>query len=82
MSNLESTTLQEQCSELLEPLWARARQGDATAINPTQEGAAMLAALAAQYSEIPLTDWESDVMYLIPQERWPDGLADKLASLL
>lgn len=82
MSSLESTTLEQQCEALLEPLRARARQGDPTAISPTPEGSAMLAALATQFKDVPLSDKEMDVMYLIPQDEWPQGLAEKVEELL
>ena len=42
----------------------------------------MLSAMAAKFKEIPLEDSELDVMYLIPQDKWPDGLEDKVEALL
>ena len=82
MSNLESTTLEQQCAALLKPLLDRARQGDKAAIQPTEEGAALMAAIAAKFKEEPMSSSELDVMYLIPQDKWPDGLEDKVGSLL
>lgn len=81
MNNSESTLLQ-QCKELLEPLRARARQGDVTAINPTEEGAAIVAALAVKFRDIPMPDPMLDVVYLIPSDKWPEGLSDKVEQLL
>lgn len=51
-------------------------------ITPTPEGAALLAALAAKYEDIPLPDPELDTMYLVPREQWPEGLAEKVEALL
>lgn len=82
MSKLESTTLEQQCAALLKPLLDRARQGDKAAIQPTEEGAALMAAIAAKFKDEPMSGAELDVMYLIPQDKWPDGLEDKVEALL
>ena len=81
MNNSESTTLLQECEALLAPLRERARQGDPTSIAPTEEGAAMVAALAAKFKDNPLPGM-MDVVYLIPQDNWPAGLSEKVEQLL
>jgi len=51
-------------------------------LQPTPEGSAMLAALAAKYKEKPMTDSELGRIWLQPQKDWPEGLADKVEALL
>lgn len=51
-------------------------------IIPTPEGAAIVAALAAMYKDIPLTDEELGWIYTEPKEAWLEGLADKVEALL
>ena len=51
-------------------------------ITPTPQGAAMLATLVVNGNLRQLTAYEADIMYLISAEKWPEGLADKINSLL
>ena len=55
---------------------------ESKAITPTPQGAAMLAALAANDNLWKLSDQEADIMYLLPVEKWPEGLAEKIDVLL
>ena len=55
---------------------------ESTTLTPTPQGAAMLATLAAKGNLRQLTSDEADIMYLVPGEKWPEGLAEKVEYLL
>ena len=51
-------------------------------LQPTPEGSAILAALAAKYEEPPLSDEELGIVWMQPRQSWPKGLAEKVQALL
>lgn len=53
-----------------------------TEYTPSPKVAAMLAALAKKYKRSPLDDATLDTMCTVPEEQWPQGLSEKVETLL